>query len=64
MKRDWCRVKIVLEEKPTNEVVKRIISGEAPPGIAKLWRDSLEKEDADYEKIRKFQFILTSKGRQ
>lgn len=47
-----------------HEVVKSMISGETPPGIAKIWRDSLEKENADYEKVRKFQFILTSKGRQ
>jgi hypothetical protein len=64
MKRDWSRVKITLEEKPMHEVVKSMISGETPPGIAKIWRDSLEKENADYEKVRKFQFILTSKGRQ
>lgn len=64
MKRDWCRVKIILEEKPLNVVVKSMISGETPPGLAKLWRDSLEKENADYEKVRKFQFVLTAKGRQ
>lgn len=64
MKRDWCRVKITLEEKPIDEIFKMVIGGNAPAGMAKLWRDRFEKENADFETIRKFQFILTSKGRQ
>jgi hypothetical protein len=64
MKRDWSRVKITLEEKPVDEIFRMIISGQAPPGMAKMWRDRFERENADFETIRKFQFILTSKGRQ
>lgn len=64
MKRDWSRVKITLEEKPVDEIFKMFISGQAPTGMAKLWRDRFEKDNTDYETIRKFQFILTSKGRQ
>lgn len=63
MKRDWSRVKITLEEKPVDEIFRMVISGNAPPGMAKLWRDRFEKENADFDTIRKFQFILTSKGR-
>jgi hypothetical protein len=64
MKRDWSRVKITLEEKPIDEIFRLVISGHSPPGLAMLWRQRFERENADYETIRKFQFILTSKGRQ
>lgn len=35
-----------------------------PPGLAKKWREFLREKDVDLETIRKFQFLLTAKGRQ
>lgn len=64
MKRDWTRVKITLEEKPVNEIYKLMIGGNAPKGLAKIWRDKIYEGNGDLDVIRKFQFLLTSKGRQ
>ena len=64
MCRDWCRVYIELEEKPPQEIYRLFIQGKMPPGLAKKWRDFLREKDVDLETIRKFQFLLTSKGRQ
>lgn len=64
MKRDWCRVKITLEEKPVSEIYKMLIGGEAPKGLAKIWRDKIYEDDENLEVVRKFQFLVSAKGRQ
>ena len=64
LKRDFSRVKITLEEKSPEQIFKLFITGQAPNGLVKLWRQYFQENDYDLEDIRKFQFVLTSKGRQ
>ena len=64
MRRDWSRVYIELEEKPVQEIYRLFIEGNMPAGLSRKWRDFLREKDSDLETIRKFQFLLTSKGRQ
>lgn len=64
MKKDWSRVKITLEEKPVSEIYKMMISGDAPKGLAKLWREKIYEANENLDVVRKFQFLLTAKGRQ
>lgn len=64
MKKDWCRVKITLEEKPVSEIYKMLIGGEAPKGLAKIWREKIYEENENLEVVRKFQFLVSAKGRQ
>jgi ribosomal protein L22 len=64
MKRDWSRVLIKLEEKAPEDIFKMYIEGSVPKGLASLWRKQFYENDFDLETVRKFQFILTAKGRQ
>lgn len=63
-KRDWCSLRITLIEKPASEFFKDIVGGKAPLGVVNLWKDKIMKSPRAFDLIRKFQFILTAKGRQ
>ena len=41
-----------------------MIAGHSSPALAHIIKKKMLDSDADYEKIRKYQFILTAKGRQ
>lgn len=43
---------------------KNLIQGKFSPAVAYNMRTVLLEKDADYETIRKYQYVLTSKGRQ
>ena len=64
MKKETSRIKIILEVKPLEDVYRLIANGECPAGLAYLARQKLLDEEADYERVRKYQFLLTAKGRQ
>jgi hypothetical protein len=54
---------IELEEKPVKEVYKLIMNGKYSAAMAKFLRDRLLDENADLATVRKFQHLLTAKGR-
>jgi len=64
MTMDNCRIKIRLEQKPPEQMFRLYIEGKIPAGLAQVWRDQLKESNSDLETIRRFQFILTAKGRQ
>ena len=64
MKKDWSRLKITLQIMPAEELYRMFISGNAPLGIARDWRNYFQANKVNLNVIRSFQFMLTSKGRQ
>jgi len=54
---------LVLEEKPVKEIYRLIMLGKYSPAMAHFLRESLLEEDADLAKVRKYQHLLTAKGR-
>lgn len=63
-KRDWSSLLIRVEEKPAREFFKDIVGGKATPGVVKMWKERILRAPDQYSVIQKYQFILTSKGRQ
>lgn len=64
MHKDVCKLLIRLEEKPIEDMYKEMIQGRTPPMLAYSLRKSLLEKDADYDMIRRNNYILTAKGRQ
>ncbi len=64
MLRDSSQLFIELEERPIETIYKDMMMGKFPMMLAYLMRKQLLDKDADYETIRKYASILTSKGRQ
>lgn len=64
MKSDWCSLLIRLVEKPARDFFRDVVSGKAPLGVVSLWKGKILRSERSFELIRKFQFILTAKGRQ
>ena len=62
-KRDFCQVKVILYEKPEQEFLEEIATGNCAPGVANVLRYGL-KENFDYKTLSSFTGITTSKGRQ
>lgn len=54
---------VVMQEKPINHVVKDALMGNTPPGIGEVFRKRLLESNADFEDLRKYSFMITSKGR-
>lgn len=63
-KRDWCSLLIRLEERPTREFFKDIVGGKAAKGVVSLWKQKITSHPNSFDLIRKYQFLLTAKGRQ
>ena len=55
---------LVLEEKPVKEMYRMIMLGKYSPAMAHFLRESLLAQDADLATVRKYQHLLTAKGRQ
>lgn len=64
MNKDTTQLMIRLEEKPVEVMFKEMIQGKFPPALAYIIRKKLLATDADYELIRRNNFILTARGRQ
>jgi len=64
MTHDSVQLTIKLEEKPVEEIYRNLIQGKFSPTFAYIMRKNLLNNDADYETIRKYQYVLTAKGRQ
>ena len=63
-KMDWCTLLIRLEEKPAREFFKDFVGGKAPLCVVKMWKAKIMQNPNRYDLIRKYQFLLTAKGRQ
>lgn len=63
MTRDWCSLLIRLEERPIRSFFKDFVSGKCPKGVAKMWKAKIIQSENSFAQIRKYQFILTAKGR-
>lgn len=63
-KRDWCSLLIRLEEKPASEFFKDLVSGNAPVSVSRAFKQKVLESQNPLESIQKYQFILTSKGKQ
>lgn len=63
-KSDWCTLYFKLEEKPAREFFKDVVAGKAPPGVAMQWKEKIMSSPNAFDEIRKYQFILTARGRQ
>lgn len=64
MEKDWCKLYFKLEEKPAREFFKDVVSGKAPAGVARQWKEKIMSSPNAFDEIRKYQFILTARGRQ
>lgn len=56
-------ITVRLEERPLAHMIRDILQGNADPGIGHSMRKQLFQENADYEEIKKYSHLLTSKGR-
>ena len=63
-KKDWCSLLIRLEEKPVREFFKDLVSGNAPVSIMRDWKAKVLHSENPLEMMKKYSFLLTSKGRQ
>lgn len=64
IKHDLCQLRIKLEEKTYEDLYKRMYAGKTPPMLAYALRQKLLENNAGYEEIRKYSWVLTGKGRQ
>lgn len=58
------QVRITLEEKPIKNMYKELLVGKTPPALAFKLREQFLKNNADYETLKKYSFVLTARGRQ
>jgi len=63
LRKDWSQFVIHLEEKPAKKFFKMMIGGRCPAGLAAIYKKNLIESDANYEDVRKLQFLLTPQGR-
>lgn len=61
---DWCSLYIVVQEKSSTDFFKELLAGKAPPSVVARWRKKIMRSGNFAGQVRKFQFILTAKGRQ
>lgn len=64
MKHDTSQLRIKLEEKSVEDLYKEMYKGKTPPMLAYFFKKRLFEQNAGYEQILNFQWILTGKGRQ
>jgi hypothetical protein len=57
------RITIILEEKPEKELIKMILMGQTPLGLAQTMRQVLYQQDADFEDLQRVSHLTTAKGR-
>lgn len=58
------QITVILEEKPVEEFYKLMVTGHYSPTLARILRNKFLTENADLDTIRKYQNLLTAKGRQ
>ena len=63
----WTRPKsslvVALEEKPIKKMIEDVLVGETPPWIGEIFRRRLFKSNANFEDLRRYSFMTTSRGR-
>lgn len=64
MKRDWSSLRITLEEKPIKDFFKLIVGGKCPPSLTLEWKKKMQPMKGQSNLYKKFQFLLTSRGKQ
>ncbi len=64
IKHDLCQLRIKLEEKSYEDLYKIMYAGKTPPMLAYALRQKLLENNAGYEEIKKYSWVLTEKGRQ
>lgn len=64
LKRNIVQLRVILEHKPLDQMYKLMLNGKTPAAMAYLIRSQLIDDDQNYDKILKYQFALTSKGKQ
>lgn len=63
IRRPKSSLTIVMHEKPLEHMIKESLVGKTPPGIGEIFRKRLYETNANFQDVRKYSFMLTSKGR-
>lgn len=58
-----CSIKIVLEEKTSEEWYKMVLRGDCPSGMANMLKTMIVQSDADFDRVKRLSFMTTSQGR-
>jgi len=63
IRRPKSSLTIIMHEKPLEHMIKESMIGKTPPGIGSIFRKRLYESNADFQDLRRYSFMLSSRGR-
>ena len=54
---------VILEERPIKKMIEEVLVGNTPPCIGEVFRRRLFKTNANFDDLRRYSFMTTSRGR-